>query len=246
MKIHTLKTSEDASKAAARRAAHILRAAIEAGGRARFTAATGNSQLLFLDALVREAGIDWSKTTMFHLDEYIGLSEEHPASFVGYLRRRLVETTGITDVHFLHGDSLPIDAVIRSVSDAVLSAPVDAAFIGIGENGHLAFNDPPADFETQKPYIITELDSACRRQQVNEGWFPDIETVPTKAVTMSIHQIMQSKRIICTVLEERKAAAVRDCLNDSRSISPEYPASILREHPNCDIFLDEAAASLLN
>ena len=245
MEIHILQSSEDTAKAAAGRAADILRTAIETRGRARFIAATGNSQLLFLDYLVREQGIDWSKTTMFHLDEYIGLSERHPASFVGYLRRRLAEKTGLSDMHFLRGDAAPIDTVIRSVSDAIASAAIDVAFVGIGENGHLAFNDPPADFKTRKPYITVELDDACRNQQVNEGWFPDIEAVPTHAVTMSIHQIMQSERIICTIPERRKAAAVRDCLSDRNPVSAEYPASILREHRNCDVFLDEAAASLL-
>ncbi|MCG8478872.1 MAG: glucosamine-6-phosphate deaminase [Spirochaetales bacterium] len=245
MDIHIAQTPEDMARAAAQRAAHALRTAIEVRGNARFVAATGNSQLLFLEYLTGEPGIDWSKTTMFHLDEYLGLPDDHPASFVGYLRRRLVEKTALSDVHFLRGDAASINTAIRSASDAIASAPIDVAFVGIGENGHLAFNDPPADFETRKPYITVELDGACRTQQVNEGWFPDVETVPTHAVTMSIHQIMQSERIICTVPDRRKATAVRGCLSDRHPVSPDRPASILREHRNCHVFLDEAAASLL-
>ena len=245
MDIHISRTSEDMAKAAAQRAAYALRTAIETKGNARFIAATGNSQLLFLEYLTKEPGIDWSKTTMFHLDEYLGLPESHPASFVGYLRRRLVEQTSLSDVHFLHGDAVPIDAAIRSVSEAITSTAIDVAFVGIGENGHLAFNDPPADFETRTPYIIVELDTACRNQQVNEGWFHDFEAVPTRAITISIHQIMQSEQIVCTVPDQRKAAAVRDCLSDRHPISFERPASILRRHKNCRVFLDEASASLL-
>lgn len=245
MDIHISSTTDEMAKAAAQRAAYALRTAIETQGHARFVAATGNSQLGFLSYLVKEPGIDWAKTTMFHLDEYLGVSENHPASFVGYLRKQLTGQVPIGEAHFLSGDAEDQNEQLRAVSAAISSGPIDVAFVGIGENGHLAFNDPPADFTTDDPYLIVELDHMCRTQQVNEGWFPELSAVPTRAITMSIRQIMKSKQIVCTVPEERKAAAVRDCISDRLPISPERPASILREHSACHVFLDAESAALL-
>ncbi|MFP4153275.1 MAG: glucosamine-6-phosphate deaminase [Alkalispirochaeta sp.] len=245
MEIHVSATSDEMAKAAARRAASTLRRAIETQGHARFIAATGNSQLEFLSYLVKEPGIDWKKTTMFHLDEYLGVSEEHPASFVGYLKRRLTDLVPVGEVYYLFGDAPDYDAQLTTVSDAIAVAPIDVAFVGIGENGHLAFNDPPADFETERPYIIVDLDEACRMQQVNEGWFPDIASVPTRALSMSIRQIMKSREIVCTVPDARKAIAVRECIGADSPVSPEHPASILQTHPGCHVFLDTASAALL-
>ena len=182
---------------------------------------------------------------MFHLDEYLGIGESHPASFVAYLRERLTERVPIGMAHFIIGDSLDPQKQIQTISAAISSAPIDVAFVGIGENGHLAFNDPPADFTTEQPYLIVELDHVCRTQQVNGGGFPDLTAVPTRAVTMSIRQIMKSKQVVCTVPEERKAAAVRDCLSDRLPVAPQRPASILREHRACHVFLDADSAALL-
>src|SRR5262245_176563 len=178
------------ARAAAADAAARIRDAIAAAGRARIIAATGNSQIAFLDALTEAPDLDWSKVEMFHLDEYIGLSAEHPASFRRYLRERLIGPTGMASVHLIDGERDPEDAC-RLVGDAIAAAPIDVAFVGIGENGHLAFNDPPADFAADQPYLVVRLDQACRQQQVGEGWFASIDEVPERAITMSIRQIMK-------------------------------------------------------
>src|SRR6267143_4497854 len=164
---------------------------------------------------------------MFHLDEYVGLPITHPASFRNYLMERLIDKTGITQYHLLDGTG---DAreVARRVGEALSAAPVDAAFAGIGENGHLAFNDPPADFETEEPYLVVELDEACRRQQVGEGWFANISEVPRRAISMSVRQVLKAKEIIGVVPDARKAAAIKLCFDGE--ITPIVPASILRTH----------------
>jgi glucosamine-6-phosphate deaminase len=228
--------------AAATDAAARIRGAIAKRGRARIIAATGASQLQFLDALLREPGIDWGKVEMFHLDEYIGLPADHPASFRKYLRERLIGPAGITRYHLLDGERDP-DTVCREVGVVLQQEPVDVAFVGIGENGHLAFNDPPADFDTEDPYIVVRLDERCRRQQVGEGWFAGIADVPETAISMSIRQILRAKAIVCVVPDARKAQAVRDSLEGP--IDPMTPASILRRHPDLTVYLDRASASLL-
>lgn len=245
MKIHVLNQTDEMARAAAQQAARVLRAAIAARGDARFIAATGNSQLTFLDALCKEPDIDWSRTTMFHLDEYVGVDEQHPASFVRYLRERFVEVVNPGVVHFVNGMAADIDSECERLSMLIAEKTIDVAFVGIGENGHLAFNDPPADFNTNAPYIVVELDEACRLQQVNEGWFPTITDVPRKAVSMSIQQIMKATEIVCTVPDERKAQAVRDCLSPSLPVDPVRPASILRKHERCNVYLDRYSASRL-
>ncbi|TVR69567.1 MAG: glucosamine-6-phosphate deaminase [Spirochaetaceae bacterium] len=244
MEIRTCGTTREMAREAAAAAASALREAIRTQGSARFIVATGTSQISFLEELTSDKDIDWSATTMFHLDEYVGLSADHPASFVGYLQKRLVQQVHPGRVHFLDGRADP-EAERKRLSLLIGEDPVDVAFVGIGENGHLAFNDPPADFETREPYLLVTLDEACRRQQVGEGWFSSIEEVPTQALSMSIHRIMQSRRIICTVPDRRKAEAVRDCLSGRNPVTPQYPASILRRHENCTVFLDPEAASLL-
>ena len=170
------------AKAAADQAAASLKRALAERGHARIIAATGASQFEFLDALTALHDIDWANVEMFHLDEYIGLAADHPASFRKFLRERLIDKTGITQFHFLEVDSDP-EAVATRVGEELNAAPIDVAFVGIGENGHLAFNDPPADFETELPYLIVELDEACRRQQAGEGWFADLAQVPRRAVS---------------------------------------------------------------
>ena len=205
-------------------------------------AATGTSQIEFLDALTKAPEIAWSRVELFQLDEYIGLSMMHPASFSRYLQERLVAKTGITRYHALNGDETP-DVVLRKAGAALVANRVDVAFVGIGENGHLAFNDPPADFDTEDPYLIVTLDENCRRQQVGEGWFAELSAVPQQAVTMSVRQILNAEQLICVVPELRKAAAVRASLEGP--VSPLMPASILRTHPQVTMFLDKQSASAL-
>lgn len=243
MEIAIFPTRLETSQQAAKLAANLLRAAIAERGRAVFIAATGASQFDFLAALAAAPGIDWSKTLMFHLDEYVGLPSSHPASFRGYLVERLVEKVYPGEVILINGDAPDLQAEIATLNARIAAEKVDVAFVGIGENGHLAFNDPPADFETEQPYLVVNLDDACRRQQLGEGWFPTFDDVPTQAVSMSIRQILKSRAIVCTVPDERKAQAVHDCFTGE--VSPLHPASSLRTHPHCTVFLDDDSASLL-
>lgn len=230
------------AKAAAGRACEIIREAIRHKGAARIIAATGNSQIDFLDILTQAPAIDWQRVELFHLDEYIGLPVTHPASFRKYLFERLIHKTGITRYRFIDGEGDPVEVIAR-VGAALTQAPVDVAFVGIGENGHLAFNDPPANLETNEPYLVVSLDEACRRQQVGEGWFANLSEVPQQAISMSIRQILKAKEILAIVPETRKAAAVKACLEGE--ITPMTPASILRTHSNVMVFLDKDSAALL-
>lgn len=228
--------------AAAAHASAALRERLDRAAAVRLVAATGQSQFEFLDALTRAPGIDWTRVELFHLDEYVGLPIDHPASFRKYLLERLIRKAGIVHYHLLDAETNPHETADR-VGRALTAAPVDLAFVGIGENGHLAFNDPPADFTTDRPYLIVTLDEACRNQQVGEGWFASIDEVPRQAVSMSVRQILSSREIICVAPEARKAQAVRGTLEGE--ISPLIPASILRTHPQTTIYLDEASAALL-
>lgn len=230
-------------RAAAEQAASAIRRAISERGEARIVAATAASQLEFLDALTKMPGIDWSKVEAFHLDEYIGLPITHPGSFRKMLMEQLVGKTGIQRYHLLAGDAADPSAVVREASKQIASAPIDIAFLGIGENGHIAFNDPPADFDTEEPYIIVNLDEACRQQQVGEAWFADISQVPKQALSMSARQILKAKEILAVVPDKRKAQAIKACFEGE--ISPMAPASILRRHSNATVYLDTNSASLL-
>lgn len=232
-----------ASIAAAKHAAELLREAIARQGEARIIAATGASQIDFVGALIAEPNIAWPKVEMFHLDEYVGIPIDHPASFRRYLLDRLIKPAGIQRYHLLDGETDPA-AVCREVGAALQSGPIDVAFAGIGENGHVAFNDPPADFETEDPYLVVDLDEACRRQQLGEGWFPTFEDVPKQAITLSVQQLMKVKQVITVVPDERKSAAAKACLEGP--ISPDAPASILRQHPGNHFYFDQAAASKLS
>src|ERR1700720_1814141 len=229
--------------AAAEHAATAIRRAVSDRGKARIIAATGASQFEFLEALTSLPGIDWKKVEMFHLDEYIGLSASHPASFSNYLQGRLILKTGITHHHLLNGEGNPAE-VIRRTSQAMREAPIDVGFVGVGENGHLAFNDPPADFESEEEYLIVTLDEDCRRQQLGEGWFPTLADVPRRAISMSVRQILKAKEIICIVPDARKAKAVKLCFEGE--ISRLAPASILRTHANTTVYLDQHSAALLS
>jgi glucosamine-6-phosphate deaminase len=230
------------ARAAARDAAARIRTAVAASGQARIVAATGTSQMKFLDRLTREADLDWSTVELFHLDEYVGLPDDHPASFRKYLRERLIQPAGIVRFHLIDGRGDP-DAVCEDLGRKLTAQPIDVAFVGIGENGHLAFNDPPADFDTERPYLVVRLDEACRRQQVGEGWFTSIDDVPACAITMSIRQILKARAIVAVVPESRKAVAVRMCVEGD--VSPMAPASILRTHQDTTLFLDTESAALL-
>lgn len=241
-KIEVLADKYAVGQAAADHAARSLRRVLGAQGSARVVAATGASQFEFLDALTGAPGIDWSRVEVFHLDEYVGLPSTHPASFRKYLFERLIHKVGITRYYMLDGDGDPKGSV-KKIGMELQSKPVDILFAGIGENGHLAFNDPPADFQSADPYLIVDLDEACRQQQVNEGWFPELADVPKKAISMSVRQIMCAKEIIVIVPDTRKASAVKATLEGE--ISPMMPASILRNHPNTTIYLDTDSAALL-
>ena len=243
MKIAVHLDSDVMAKMAAERAAQILRDAVQRRGRATFVAATGASQFNFLKHLVAAPGIAWERTTMFHLDEYIGMPADHPASFRRYLQERLASKVPVGAVHFIAGDAPDLTAELDRLNRVIASTAIDVAFVGIGENGHLAFNDPPADFATERPYIIVKLDDACRRQQFGEGWFKTLDDVPREAISMTVRQIMKATHIICTVPEKRKAQAIKACLEGE--IGPMFPASILRTHPSCHLFLDKESASLL-
>ncbi len=243
VEVNVLKTRSALGVAAAKHAALSLRRVLSVSGTARIIAATGASQFEFLEALTCAPDIDWRRIEMFHLDEYIGLPITHPASFRKYLLERLINKTGITRYHLLDGERDP-QGVIRDVGNELNSGPIDVAFVGIGENGHLAFNDPPADFAVSDPYLIVELDEACRRQQVMEGWFSSVSEVPARAISMSIRQILKAEEIIAIVPDARKSLAVKACLEGD--VTPVAPASILRTHPNSTIYLDVDSASLLD
>jgi glucosamine-6-phosphate deaminase len=233
---------EMAGKAAEQAAAAIV-AAIAGSGRAHIVAATGASQFEFLEALTAAPGIDWAKTVFFHLDEYVGLPDTHPASFRRYLRERIVARVRPGAFFFIEGDAPDPEVEARRVGDILAAHPIDVAFVGIGENGHLAFNDPPADFETEEPYLVVELDEACRRQQLGEGWFPSLDDVPRRAISMSIRQILKSREILCVVPDARKATAVAECLEGA--VSPRRPSSILQTHAGTTVYLDRDSAALL-
>jgi glucosamine-6-phosphate deaminase len=243
MEVRVFETKAEMAGKAAEQAASAIVGAISRGGRAHIIAATGASQFEFLDALMVAPNIDWSKTTFFHLDEYVGLAETHPASFRRYLKERIVARVRPGVFHFVAGDAPDSAAEARRVGALLAAHPIDVAFVGIGENGHLAFNDPPADFETQEPYLVVRLDEACRKQQMGEGWFQSLSEVPERAISMSIAQILKSREILCIVPDERKARAVHECLD--LEVSPEHPASALRRHPRTTVYLDGPAARLL-
>jgi glucosamine-6-phosphate deaminase len=242
MEIKVFRSKEDLAQAAAGHAASLMSEAISQRGIARIIAATGASQFDFLNALTQTPDIDWARVEMFHLDEYVGMPESAPASFCRYLRERLINKTGLKQYHLLDGTGDPA-AVIKRVSEEIRKAPIDVAFAGVGENGHLAFNDPPADFETDEAYMVVDLDEDCRKQQLGEGWFPTIADVPKQALSMTIRELMRAEHILCIVPDTRKAKAVRACFDGE--ISPMAPASILQRHPNAIIYLDQESSALL-
>jgi len=230
---------------AAHDGAELIRRAIGKKGEANIILATGASQFEMLAELTHAADLDWHRVTVFHLDEYAGLPITHPASFRLYLWQRFMSALPFSlKERYLIDAEGDLAAECKRLNEIIVKHPIDVAFIGIGENGHLAFNDPPADFETSEPYIVVKLDEACRRQQMGEGWFKKFEDVPSHAISMSIKQIMKSKHIICTVPDERKAKAVKGAVEGP--VTPMVPASILQRHEDAMIYLDPPAASLLS
>jgi glucosamine-6-phosphate deaminase len=242
MEIEIYENKQILGENAARIGGELIRKAILERGKANIIVATGASQFEMLKALVNE-DIDWSLVKAFHLDEYIGISDKHPASFRKYLKERFVDIVSPGEFNYVNGDDDPYEECVR-LGNLISKHPIDVAFVGIGENSHLAFNDPPADFKTEEAYIVVKLDKECRLQQMGEGWFPSLNDVPEKAISMSINQIMKSKAIICTVPDLRKAEAVKKTIEGS--ISPSIPASIMRNHESVWLFLDKDSASLLS
>jgi glucosamine-6-phosphate deaminase len=238
-------TKAEAGAAAARDGAEAIRRAVATDGAASIVVATGASQFEMLDHLTREPDIAWHKVTAFHLDEYIGLPITHPASFRLYLWKRFVGQLPVplAAFHYIDGEREPASAECARLNAIIRAHAIDVAFVGIGENGHLAFNDPPADFETDDPYLVVNLDDACRRQQLGEGWFKALDDVPRRAISMSVRQILKSNRIVCTVPDERKANAVRACVEGA--VTSSAPASILQRHADTTLYLDRTSASLL-
>jgi len=246
VKISVFSSREEIGAAAAQRARSSIREAITESGRANIILATGSSQFEVFDHLIAAAGdVDWSKVTMFHLDEYIGLPATHPASFRKYLKERFVDRVPtLGEAVFVDGEAADPCAECQRLGERIRAESVCVAFLGIGENGHLAFNDPPADFETDEPYLVVELDQTCRHQQVGEGWFGSLDEVPREAISMGIRQILKSRELIVSVPDTRKAEAVRAAVEGP--VTNMCPASILREHPRCHLFLDNDSASLLS
>jgi len=245
MEIIITKDAKKLGQSAGRAAAELIRRSISEKGSANIILATGTSQFETLSQLISEKSIDWRSVVMFHLDEYIGLPSTAKASFRNYLKERFIDKVPpLKAAHLINGDATNGEAECRRLANLIREHPVDVALVGIGENGHLAFNDPPADFVTEQPYLIVSLDEACRRQQLGEGWFHTLADVPKQAITMSINQIVKSKHIICSVPDSRKAMAVKNSLE--QAVSDLYPASILQLHPACTFYLDEASGALLS
>ena len=243
MKVIIFKTPEELGQAAAGHIARKLREAIAQRGEARLVLSTGMSQFETFTVLVEE-NVDWSSVTMFHLDEYINLAESHPASFRGYLKQRFTSKVKLKEVHFVDGQG-DVEATLETLNQLIGQAPIDVGVIGIGENAHIAFNDPPADFDRQDAYFVADLDERCRKQQVGEGWFATVDDVPKQAITMSVAQIMRCRTIVSAVPHKVKAHAVKATL-ESLEITNQIPATKLREHADWTLYLDDASASLIN
>jgi len=243
MNIHISPDPKALGKIAGAEAASLIRKSIDSNGSANIILATGISQFETLNELINDKNIDWTKVVMFHLDEYIDLPISSPASFRKYLKERFLEKiTPIGAAYLIDGETDPV-AECKRLGNLIRKYPIDVALIGIGENGHLAFNDPPADFETEQPYIVVELDEACRKQQLGEGWFATMNDVPRRAISMSVKQIMLSKNIICSAPDSRKAIAIKNCF--ANPVSNMHPASILQQHAQCSCYLDTNSAALL-
>ena len=239
-----LPSVEEMGKASADYGAYILKELLLKKERVNLVVATGASQFTVISNLISQPDIDWSRVHGFHLDEYVGLPSNHPASFCRYLRERFVENVPLASFQYIRGDCPNSDDECSRLADLLDGNHLDLAFVGIGENGHLAFNDPPADVENDNPYLVVELDEACRLQQMGQGWFESLEDVPTHAISMSIRQIMKIENIVCSVPDLRKAEAVKSAIEGP--VTPDLPASILQQHQKVKVFLEQKAASGLS
>jgi len=245
MNKYVFKTKDEMAAAAASSVVQAIKHAIRGKGQANIVVGTGNSQSEMYAHLVASKGVDWFKVVMFHLDEYIGLAPGHPAGLRTYLMKYFVDKVGpLRAMYLIKGEAPDPVQECKRMGVLIQAHPIDVACIGFGENGHLAFNDPPADFETEEPYLVVDLDKRCRMQQVGEGWFQSLEQVPTRAISMSVRHILKSKQLVATVPDLRKAEAVKNALEGP--VTPQCPASIVQQHENCFIFLDEPAASRLS
>lgn len=240
MKIYVDNTAVEMGKRAADETARLICKTIEEQGECRLLLSTGASQFEMFDALVVK-DLPWSKVTMYHLDEYVAMPDSHPASFRRYLKERFIDKVHPCAWHFVNGEG-DVCENIRKLTESLREKPIDVALIGIGENGHIAFNDPPADFDTREAYIVVNLDEACRRQQMGEGWFATFDEVPKQAISMTVWQIMQSRHILSVVPGKRKAEAIRRTMAAPETTNL-VPATMLREHPDCQLFLDVNSAS---
>lgn len=239
MEIRICKNSEELGKSAAKYTAQVLKEAIAEKGSARIVLSTGASQFDTLKALVKEEGIKWECVEMFHLDEYVDLPETHGASFRKYLKERFVAKVGkLKAAHFVDGTK----ECIAKLTEEIRKEPVDIGLIGIGENAHIAFNDPPADFDTKEAYIIVNLNERCKQQQMGEGWFATIDDVPKQAVSMTPYQIMQCKKILSCVPYKVKAEAVENTVK-THEVTNLIPATLLKTHPDFVLYVDEDSAS---
>ena len=230
--------------AAAEQAADVLRQAVRARRVAHAMFATGNSQLAFVDALIGLPDVPWTEVVVFHMDEYVGVDGQHPAGFCRWIRERIAERAHPGAAHYLDGTAPDPEAECDRYAALLTAHPLDLCCLGIGENGHLAFNDPPvADFGDRRDVKIVELDRACREQQVGEGHFPSVEKVPATAMTVTVPALLRARRVIAVVPEERKAPAVRAALTGPLTTS--CPASALRTAAGTTLHLDRGSASLL-
>ena len=239
MRICIDKTATEMGANAAALIAQKLRETIARKGEARLLLSTGASQFEMVDALVHE-DVDFSKVTMFHLDEYVGLPVTHIASFRKYLKERFVSKVPLKEAIYVNGEG-DVAANIASITARIKEKPIDVGVIGIGENGHIAFNDPPADFETQESYIVVNLDDRCKRQQVGEGWFATVDDVPKQAISMTVHQIMACESIVTIVPHAVKAEAISNTL--ALDVTNKVPATILKTHKDWNLFLDADSAA---
>ncbi|MEF2246366.1 glucosamine-6-phosphate deaminase [Paenibacillus sp. IITD108] len=241
MKIHIFESADQSGLEAARESARLINEAISVNGTARIVLSTGASQFEFLEHFVK-MDIAWEKVEMFHLDEYIALSEEHPASFRKYLKERFLQHVNVGKYWLVDGEG-DTAAVLNNLNQEISKSPIDLALIGIGENAHIAFNDPPADFNDDRPFKVVDLSETCKMQQVGEGWFATMEDVPKQAISMSVQQILKSRNIISVVPRQSKARAIKDTLQNG--IDANIPATIMKTHANWSLYLDKQSSSLI-
>ena len=243
MELYISETPDQLGSKAALKAAGLLREAVRSKGAARFLVSTGASQFETFFHLLKE-DVHWSRVELFHLDEYVGIPETHGASFVKYLKERFINLLPVSlkAAHLINGMGDPAQEIAKASAE-IRKAPIDAALIGIGENAHIAFNDPPADFDTKEAFITVTLDEACKAQQVRENWFPTISDVPKTAITMSVSQIMDSAVILSAVPHIQKAEAIRKTF--AYDLTSQVPSTMLKTHKNWTLYLDKASASTL-